>query len=110
MPTTDIMATRYPRSEGSMPGHRKFNDVRDEVAAERTLGEALAYLRYSQKKNQIDVADAMGSTQSNISRVEHQDDLLVSTVQDYVEALGGRLELAAVLGGKRRPIPLRARE
>lgn len=35
-------------------------------------------------------------TQANLSRIEHQDDLYLSTLRGYVEALGGRLELRAV--------------
>jgi hypothetical protein len=42
------------------------------------------------------VAVRMDAKQSNVSRLEHQDDLYLSTLQEYIEALGGELEVAAV--------------
>ncbi len=40
--------------------------------------------------------DPLGVTQANISRIEHEEDLYLSTLRSYVEALGGRLEVNAV--------------
>ena len=37
----------------------------------------------------------MGIRQGSLSKIEHQDDLLVSTPRRYVEALGGELEISA---------------
>ena len=37
----------------------------------------------------------MGIRQGSLSKIEHQDDLLVSTLRRYVEALGGALEIRA---------------
>lgn len=38
----------------------------------------------------------MHVSQANVSRVEHQEDLYLSTLREYVAALGGELELTAV--------------
>ena len=38
----------------------------------------------------------MEVTQANISRIERQEDLKLSTLERYIEALGGRLEVRAV--------------
>ncbi|MEO8292764.1 MAG: XRE family transcriptional regulator [Actinomycetota bacterium] len=57
---------------------------------------ALAELREERGLIQQKLADHMRVTQANISRVEHQDDLYLSTLRGYVEALGGRLEIRAV--------------
>ena len=46
------------------------------------------------------VAEAMGSTQSEVSRSERRQDHLVSTLREYVRALGGELELTARFGDK----------
>ena len=35
-------------------------------------------------------------TQANISRIEHEEDLDLSTLRGYVAALGGQLEVNAV--------------
>ena len=56
----------------------------------------LAELRESQDKTQADVAGTLHVTQANVSRLEHQDDLYLSTLSNYISALGGHLELSAV--------------
>ena len=40
-------------------------------------------------------------TQSELSRLESRTDHLTSTLRRYVEALGGKLEVTAVFGGRR---------
>jgi hypothetical protein len=37
----------------------------------------------------------MGVSQAQITKVEHQADLYVSTLRRFVEAMGGQLELVA---------------
>ena len=43
--------------------------------------------------SQAEIAAAVGTTQSGVSRMEHQSDMHISTLGDYVHALGGRLRL-----------------
>ncbi len=57
---------------------------------------ALTELRESRRATQTQVADAPQVSQAKVSRIEHQEDLYLSTLGDYVAALGGRLEIAAV--------------
>jgi len=45
--------------------------------------------------------------QPAISRIEHTEDVHLSTLRAYVEALGGRLEIAAVFGDERFPLALK---
>jgi hypothetical protein len=40
-------------------------------------------------------------TQSELSRMEGRSDHRISTLRRYVEALGGELEIAVVVGNKR---------
>jgi hypothetical protein len=35
-------------------------------------------------------------SQPNISKLEHKDDVYLSTLENYIEALGGHLELRVV--------------
>jgi DNA-binding Xre family transcriptional regulator len=56
----------------------------------------LADLRASRQVTQQDLADQLAISQANVSRIEHGDDLYLSTLANYVAALGGRLELTAV--------------
>ena len=55
----------------------------------------LAELRKRLGKSQTEIAAAVGTTQSGVSRMEHQTDMHVSTLGEYVGALGGRLRLIA---------------
>jgi hypothetical protein len=73
-------------------------DSRDRVAkevAKLTEELGLADLRVRTRHTQAQIADAIGTTQSGVSRLEHQPDVLVSTLRDYVAATGGRLMLVA---------------
>jgi transcriptional regulator with XRE-family HTH domain len=61
-------------------------------------------LREATGKTQVDVAEASQIDQADISRLEGREsfeDCQVSTLQRYVAALGGRLELVAAFGNKR---------
>lgn len=44
---------------------------------------------------QEQVAEHLGTSRPNVSRIEREDDVRVSTLQRYVAALGGELELIA---------------
>ena len=58
--------------------------------------QALTDLRTQRGVSQEELARAWETSQPNVSKIERQDDLLISTVRRYVESLGGRLELRAV--------------
>ncbi|MGE4335142.1 MAG: helix-turn-helix domain-containing protein [Pigmentiphaga sp.] len=53
----------------------------------------LKELRKATLHTQDDLAEAMGVGQGTISRIEKRDDMLVSTLQHYVEGLGGTLRM-----------------
>lgn len=55
----------------------------------------LAGLRRQTGHTQAHLADALDATQSGVSRIERQGDLLVSTLSCYVAATGGRLRIMA---------------
>lgn len=57
---------------------------------------ALADLREARKTTQVVLAEAIGVSQTRVSRIEREDDLYISTLRRYVQALGGQLELRAV--------------
>jgi DNA-binding XRE family transcriptional regulator len=61
------------------------------IAEERSLRD----LRKALGKTQVAVAKKLGLKQENVSRIEHQADLLLSTLDSYLKALGGRLRLVA---------------
>jgi hypothetical protein len=57
---------------------------------------ALAEIREARSVTQRQVAERLATSQANVSRIEHQGDLYLSTLSNYVTALGGRLEVVAV--------------
>jgi len=64
----------------------------------RDLAEMeLAELRETLQVSQEELAKKLKVTQAAISRLERRPNLLLESIANYVEALGGRLELHAVL-------------
>jgi DNA-binding XRE family transcriptional regulator len=63
----------------------------NETLAEMELKELRAHRHLSQTV----VGEALGIKQAAVSRIEGRDDLMLSTLQSYIEALGGSLELIA---------------
>jgi transcriptional regulator with XRE-family HTH domain len=53
-------------------------------------------LRQARLLTQVAVAERLKIAQGAVSRMEKQSDLLLSTLRQYVGALGGQLELRAV--------------
>lgn len=61
------------------------------IAEERSLQE----LRQAHKLTQKRMAEVLGIGQDSVSRLEQRSDLLISTLRNYVEAMGGKLSLVA---------------
>lgn len=55
----------------------------------------LKELRQLMQTSQLDLAEAMQKDQAFISRLEGRDDMLLSSLAQYIEAMGGQLELRA---------------
>ena len=72
---------------------------------------ALSELRESRRVTQQQVATTLRVSQSNVSRIEREEDVYLSTLRNYVEALAGRLEVAAIFPeGKILILPASQRE
>lgn len=50
--------------------------------------------------SQVEVAEAMGVAQAEVSRLEARADTKLSTVERYVKALGGEVEIVARFGDR----------
>jgi transcriptional regulator with XRE-family HTH domain len=61
------------------------------IAEEMTLRD----LRKAQQLTQERLAKELGVKQDSVSRLEHRADMLLSTMTNYVEAMGGTLRLVA---------------
>ena len=55
----------------------------------------LRELRKARKLTQVRLASRLGITQDGVSRLEKRSDLLLSTLRETVEAMGGNLSLVA---------------
>jgi ribosome-binding protein aMBF1 (putative translation factor) len=102
-----------------MAGHRSWKDLRGdadrdperrrrvdvaraEVESEQAAYEqSLAELRRARAFTQAQLAQELNIPQSQVSRIEHQAELYVSTLARYLEAMGGHLELFGVFGDQR---------
>jgi transcriptional regulator with XRE-family HTH domain len=90
---------------------RKFDELRRRMSRERrarneakalTLPMAmdLRELRNACRLTQEELAARLEVAQSNVSRLERRGDMLVSTLREAVEALGGELHLVAYFPGR----------
>ena len=77
--------------------HQK-GQARRGKAAPAIVNTTLAALRTRAGINQIEMAEKLGVRQGNISKIENRGDMRLSTLQNYLAAIGGRLELRAVVG------------
>jgi transcriptional regulator with XRE-family HTH domain len=55
----------------------------------------LQALRRARQLSQEQLAEELGATQPEISRIEDRIDMYVSTLRRFVEAMGGELEITA---------------
>jgi transcriptional regulator with XRE-family HTH domain len=55
-------------------------------------------LREQRGASQVELAEALGTSQSNVSQLERSNDQMLSSVARYVHALGGELKVSAVFG------------
>ena len=57
---------------------------------------ALDELRSAKKLTQADLAEMLGVPQSSISRIEQRADMYLSTLRNYIHAMGGVLQIQAI--------------
>jgi predicted XRE-type DNA-binding protein len=74
--------------------NRRFTELKTQI-------ESLAELRKMSGKVQADIATTLKIKQPSVSKLEKQADMYLSTLRDYVRALGGELDL--VVRMPRRP-------
>jgi len=55
---------------------------------------------------QTELARVLETTQANVSRIEHSENLYLRTLADYVGALGGHIEVNAVFDDDIVPLGL----
>jgi predicted XRE-type DNA-binding protein len=71
--------------------HAAVEARKRQLLAEMPLNE----LRRARQLSQEQLAEELGATQPEISKIEHRTDMYVSTLRRFVEAMGGQLEIIA---------------
>ncbi len=71
--------------------HASVEARKRQFLAEMPLHE----LRRARQLSQEQLAEELGATQPEISKIEHRTDMYVSTLRRFVEAMGGKLEIIA---------------
>ena len=102
-----------------MSGHTKWSTLRDELLSRPAAGEQIAQardrsleeirlyeLRHAEAVSQAELAGRLEITQGAVSKFENADDVRISTLRQYLEALGARLELVAVFDDEDRRVPI----
>ncbi|MGH2534443.1 MAG: helix-turn-helix domain-containing protein [Thermomicrobiales bacterium] len=92
-----------------MSGRHPWSEIRDKLredpAMEARINEykramddvlRLAELRNQHGKTQTQLAETMGVSQARVSQIESAENPYLETLREYVEALGGELEVRAV--------------
>jgi hypothetical protein len=101
MPRTNFSDLRKPVV--ARPGAPdRLADARTETLEEIRLFE----LRRGEALSQVEMAGRLDVTQGAVSKLENADDVRISTLRQYLEALGARLELVAVFDDERRRVPI----
>jgi len=88
------MARNYKELQGKMDvASRADNALRVHDELQRM---ALDELRNAKRLTQADMAEMLDVPQSSISRIEQRADMYLSTLRNYVHAMGGVLQIQAV--------------
>ena len=75
-----------------------------EIEDELRLAAGLTALREQAGLSQRDLAQKIGVSQPRIAAIERSRNVTVEVLEQYVAALGGRLEVKVVKGGKSIPL------
>jgi transcriptional regulator with XRE-family HTH domain len=91
------MAKNFKELQGKMSPEAR---TRSEAKAERIIQEmALDELRTALELTQEQLAEVLHVRQAAISKVERRSDMFISTLRKIIEAMGGELEIRAILPG-----------
>ncbi len=87
------------------PARRKKVETRatELIAEEMSLRD----LRKAMNRTQVEMAKVLKVGQDTVSRYEQRSDMLLSTLQGYVQAMGGELDLVVTFPD-RAPIKLKS--
>jgi len=74
--------------------------LREETRPGAYLGAGVPAIRRAAGLTQTDLAANLGVGQAQVSKIERQTDMLLSTLAAYLDALGVRSQLVVEVGGQ----------
>jgi transcriptional regulator with XRE-family HTH domain len=89
-PFSELVAKMSPAAQ------KRSRKKTSKILAEMELRE----LREALEITQVELAKKLKTTQAAVSRLEKRRHMLIDTLGGYVEGLGGRIEVHAVLPGR----------
>lgn len=84
-----------PLSELTRKVSKKVHAAARVKAAKILTEMSLSEIRKAKGRTQNDLADLLNVKQSSVAQLEKREDVYVSTLRNYLHALGGELELTA---------------
>jgi len=79
----------------------RIDDIRERMRDEdRAYAMNLALIRNAANLTQVELAERLGVGQAAVSKVEHQRDLLLSTLASYVIAAGAHARIVVTVEGR----------
>jgi DNA-binding XRE family transcriptional regulator len=100
VPLKDVLDALPPKRRAELD--RRFKELVNEV-------ESLKELRRLSAKSQAKIAKTLKISQPAVSKIEKQTDMYLSTLRNYVEAIGGELDVIVRLPN-RKPVKVRSLE
>jgi len=88
------MAKNFKELQAKMPpaAHSKAKQEAEEIIREMPLHQ----LRAARLLTQEHLAKILGINQSAVSKIERRSDIYITTLADFIQAMGGHLEVRAV--------------
>jgi transcriptional regulator with XRE-family HTH domain len=88
-----------------LPAERR---ARIEVRADEIENEikGLQALRLARASTQVDLANRLHISQASVAKIEKRTNMLLSTLREYIQGLGGELDLVVRFENERMPLNL----
>lgn len=108
---TDRAAERM-RQLAQRPGaSKRVGAIREQMReADRLYAADLAEIRKAANLTQTELAALMGTAQSEVSRIERRDDILLSTLATYLSRIGEHPRVVVTVNGHDVELDLTARD
>ena len=98
---------------------KKFDELRKKMSRDRRRRNAQEAARIALSLNDIratldivqtELAEELGVSQASVSKMLSREDMLVSSLRDLIEAMGGELEIRARFDDETIPVRLAGEE